>query len=56
MTRRFQIWSQNLNRITFDPLFGKKTVENWILLVNGARPRSQRGYMPFLYQSVIFFY
>ena len=26
--KRFNDWSQNLNRITFDPLFGIKTVEN----------------------------
>ena len=26
--RGFQIWSQNSNRITFDPIFGQKTVEN----------------------------
>ena len=25
----FQIWSKNLYRITFDPLFGNQTVENW---------------------------
>ena len=29
VTRGFQMWSQNLNRITFDPLFvEKKTAEN----------------------------
>ena len=28
MTRGYQIWSQNLNRTSFDPLFGPKTVEN----------------------------
>ena len=28
LMRGFQIWSQNSNRITFDPLL-KKTVENW---------------------------
>ena len=28
--RGFQIWSQNSNPITFDPLFGQKmAVENW---------------------------
>ena len=26
--RGFQIWSQNWNRMAFDPLFGHKTVEN----------------------------
>ena len=26
---RFQIWSQNLDRTTFRPLLGQKTVENW---------------------------
>ena len=28
MTREFRIWPWNLNRITFDPLFGQKTVKN----------------------------
>ena len=28
MTRGFQIWSQNLNRTTFDPLFGPEMAEN----------------------------
>ena len=28
MTRGFQIWSQNSNRIIFDPIFGQKTVKN----------------------------
>ena len=28
MTRGFQIWPHNSNRITFDPLFGPKTVES----------------------------
>ena len=28
MMRGFQIWTQNSNRITFDPLFGQKTVKN----------------------------
>ena len=28
MMRGFQIWPQNSNLITFDPLFGQKTVEN----------------------------
>ena len=27
---RFQIWPQNSKRITFDPLFGQQTVENWL--------------------------
>ena len=31
MTRRFHIWSQKLNRIAFNSLFGHKTVENGIL-------------------------
>ena len=31
--RGFQIWSHNLNRTTFDPIFGQKMVENWILSV-----------------------
>ena len=26
---RFQIWSQNCNRTTFDPFYGQKTVEIW---------------------------
>ena len=29
MTREVQIWSQNLNRTTFDPPFCPKMVENW---------------------------
>ena len=29
MIREFQIWSQNLNRTTFDHLFGQEMVENW---------------------------
>ena len=29
MMRGFQIWPQNSNRITFDPFFGQKNVENW---------------------------
>ena len=29
MSRVFQIWSQNLNRTAFDPLFGQNSVENW---------------------------
>ena len=29
LRRKLQIWSQNLNRITFDPVLLKKTVENW---------------------------
>ena len=28
MIKGFQIWPQNSNRITFDPIFGQKTVEN----------------------------
>ena len=28
MMRGFQIWPHNSNMITFDPLFGQKTVEN----------------------------
>ena len=28
MMRGFQIWHQNSNRITFDPLLGQKTVES----------------------------
>ena len=28
MTRRFHIWSQNLNPTSFDPIFGPKTVKN----------------------------
>ena len=28
MMRGFQIWPQNSNPITFDPLFGQKTVES----------------------------
>ena len=33
MKRGFQIWSQNLNRTIFAPLFGPKTIENWVLAV-----------------------
>ena len=29
MPRGFQMWPQNLNRTTFEPLFGPKTIENW---------------------------
>ena len=29
LMRGFQIWSQNWNRITFDPISGHETVENW---------------------------
>ena len=33
LTRRFQVWSENSNLITFDPLFGQKAVKNWLSLV-----------------------
>ena len=29
LMRAFQIWSQNWNWITSDPIFGPKTIENW---------------------------
>ena len=32
--RKFQIWPQNLNRITFYPLFGHKSVENMDIFKN----------------------
>ena len=33
MSRGFQIWPQNSHRTIFGPLFGHKTVDNWILPV-----------------------
>ena len=30
MTRGFQIWPHNSNRMAFRPLFGHKTVGNWL--------------------------
>ena len=29
MMRGFEVWPQNSNRITFDPLLANKAVENW---------------------------
>ena len=51
--RGFQIWPQNLNRITFDPLFGQKTVEKCLLphpahfRVSAARPITAARHLTF---------
>ena len=37
MKRGFQIWPQNSNRITFDPFFGQKTVENRDIFKNSYK-------------------
>ena len=37
MTRRFQIWPQISDQITFEPLFGQKTVENCQNIIQVAR-------------------
>ena len=36
MMREFQIWPQNSNRTTFDPLLGQKTVEKRLSRVFGS--------------------
>ena len=30
MMRGFQIWPQNSNRITYDPIFGQNIIKNWL--------------------------